>query len=74
MKMNFMQQLYNLQISYPGTEVLLALIDIKSCFRWSKIIPKVYSAFSYWMGHLYFNFVSTIVVFGFKSSAQTLRN
>ena len=66
-----MQQFYNLWISYLSTELLLALIDIKACFIWSKINPKVYGAFSYWMGHLNFNFDSTAMVFGVKASANS---
>ena len=71
MKMTFMQQLYNLQISYPDTELLLAFTGTKACFRWPKINTKICGTFSYWMCCLSFYFVSTAMDFGFKSSANS---
>ena len=69
-KMNLMHQLYNLWISYPNTEILLALTDIKACFRWLKPTPEVCGTFSYWTGCLGFFFVSTSMVLGVKASAN----
>ena len=51
--MAFCILIFNLRISFPNEEILLAFIDILSCFRWPRIFPCLVGAFGFMIGPLF---------------------
>ena len=67
--MTFMIWLYNLRITFPNEEILLAFMDITACFRWPRINPDLVGAFGFVVGSLYF--AANAMVFGSVASASS---
>ena len=65
--MAFCILIYNLRISFPKDDILLAFIDISSCFSWPRIHPDLAGAFGFMIGPLYY--AANIMVFGRVASA-----
>ena len=51
--MAFIIWLFNLRQSFPDDEILLAFIDIVSCFRWPRIHPHLVGAFGFIIGTMF---------------------
>ena len=66
-KKAFYWLLYNLRVSYPELPILLALADIKACFRSPRIHPDLTGAFGFLAANLYF--LAIVMVFGSNTSA-----
>jgi len=67
--MAFLVWIWNLRISYPHTEILLAYVDISSCFRWPRIFPCLVGAFGFIIGAYFF--AANAMVFGSVVSASS---
>ena len=67
--MAFMIWIYNLRISFPDEEILLAFMDITACFRWPRINPDLVGAFGFLIGAYYF--AANAMVFGSVASASS---
>ena len=67
--MAFMIWIYNLRISFPDEEVLLAFMDITACFRLPRINPDLVGAFGFLTGAYYF--AANAMVFGSVASASS---
>ena len=61
-KMQFLIDLYNLRISYPTARILLALADIKACFRYARIHPDLTGAFGFFASGYFL--LTVAMVFG----------
>ena len=61
-KKRFYSDLYNLRISYPDEDILLATTDVKACFRYPRVHPDLTGAFGFYAGDFYF--LATAMVFG----------
>ena len=61
--------IYNMRITYPQVEILLAFIDISSCFRWPRIFPDLVGAFGFVIGPLFF--AANVMVFDSVASASS---
>jgi hypothetical protein len=61
--------IYNLRISFPDEDILLAFIDISSCFRWTRIHPDLVGAFGFIIGPLFY--AANAMVFGSIASATS---
>eukprot|EP00956_Cyclotella_meneghiniana_P044908 scaffold342465_cov169-Cyclotella_meneghiniana.AAC.1 len=70
-KQKFKEDIYNLRISHPNTELYLALMDITSCFRWPKFNPEAAGAFCYSIGFMNLLCITTAMVFGYIASANS---
>ena len=68
-KRKFLTDLYNMRISYPDAMILLALADIKACFRFGRIHPDLTGAFGFLAGGFYN--LATAMVFGSNTSATS---
>ena len=66
-KRDFYWLIYNLRVSYPEASILLALADIKACFRFPRIHPDLTGAFGFLAANLYF--LAIAMVFGSNTSA-----
>ena len=66
-KKSFYWLIYNLRVSYPKLPILLALADIKACFRFPRIHPDLTGAFGFLAANLYF--LAIAMVFGSNTSA-----
>ena len=67
--MAFCIWLYNLRITFPDEDILLAFIDISSCFRWPRIHPDLAVAFGFIIGPLFY--AANGMVFGSVASATS---
>ena len=67
--MAFCIWLYNLRITFPDEDILLAFIDISSCFRWPRIHPDLAGAFGFIIGPLFY--AANAMVFGSVASATS---
>ena len=67
--MAFIIWIYNLRITYPNEDILLAFLDITACFRWPRINPDLVGAFGFLVGALYF--AANAMVFGSVASASS---
>lgn len=67
--MAFMIWIYNLRITFPDEEILLAYLDITACFRWPKINPDLIGAFGFVACGFYF--LANAMVFGSTTSASS---
>ena len=54
--------IWNLRISYPAEDIVLAFIDILSCFCWTRITPDLVEAFGFVVGTVFFT--ANAMVFG----------
>ncbi|KAL7524047.1 hypothetical protein ACHAXR_000415, partial [Thalassiosira sp. AJA248-18] len=61
--------LYNMRISFPRTEILLGLADVKACFRHPRIHPDLAGAFGFLADGYYC--LATAMVFGSTTSAPS---
>ena len=61
--------IYILRISFPKEDILLASIDISSCFRWPCVHPDLAGAFGFMIGPLYY--AENTMVFGSVASATS---
>ena len=60
-------QIYNLRITYPKQDILVAAPDIKACFRWLKNHCDIAGACSYVIGIILW--IAAAMVFGWSISA-----
>jgi len=67
--MDFCIWLWNLRITYPDEDILLAFIDISSCFRFPRIFADLVGAFGFIIGPLYY--AANAMVFGSVASASS---
>ena len=67
--MAFCIWIYNLRITFPKDDILLAFIDISSCFCWPRIHPDLAGAFGFMIGPLFY--VANAMVFGSVASATS---
>ena len=65
---DFLVWLYNMRVSFPHSDILLGMADIKACFRYPRIAPDLVGAFGYQAIDLYF--LATAMVFGSTVSAN----
>ena len=68
-KMLFYTDIYNLRITYPDDNILLALADVKACFRFGRIHPDLTGAFGFLADGYYC--LATAMVFGSNTSATS---
>jgi len=68
-KMLFYTDVYNLRITYPEDRILLALADVKACFRFGRIHPDLTGAFGFYADDYYC--LATAMVFGSNTSATS---
>jgi hypothetical protein len=61
--------IYNTHISYPTATILLALADIKACFRYPRIYTDLTGAFNFIADKLYN--LTTAMVFGSTALASS---
>ena len=67
--MAFIVWIYNLCISSPNEEILLAFMDITACFRWPCINLDLVGAFGFLIGAYYF--ATNYMVFGSMARASS---
>ena len=67
--MAFLIWIWNLRITYPSDDIILAFIDISSCFRWPRIFPCLVGAFGFIIGPIFY--AANAMVFGSKASATS---
>ena len=65
----FCQYLWNARISHPDEDILLAFVDISSCFRFPRIHPDLVGAFGFVFDEYFM--ASNAHVFGHVSSATS---
>jgi hypothetical protein len=68
-KKRFLTDLYNLRISNPSSMILMALADVKACFRFGRIHPDLTGAFGF-LADGFYN-LATAMVFGSNTSASS---
>jgi hypothetical protein len=68
-KMKLYIAIYNWRISFPTEDILLAMADIKACFRFPRIHADVAGAFGFQAQGMYF--LATSMVFGSNTSASS---
>jgi hypothetical protein len=61
--------IWNLRISYPKEDILLAFLDISSCFRFPRIFPDLVGAFGFIVGPIFY--AANAGVFGSVASASS---
>ena len=61
-KDEFKRQIYNTRASFPFAIILLALADIKTCFRFPKIHPDLTGAFGFVINKFFY--LAVTIVFG----------
>ena len=69
MHMAFILWIWQLRISFPNEEILLAFLDISSCFRFPRIFADVVGAFGFMIGPWFF--APNAMVFGSVTSASS---
>ena len=67
-KYDFYWLIYNLRVSYPEASILLALADIKACFRFPRIHPDLNGAFEFLISNFYC--LAVAMVFGSNTSSS----
>jgi hypothetical protein len=65
----FLTWIWNLRITFPEQDILLAYIDISSCFRYPRIFADLVGAFGFVVGPWYF--AANAMVFGSITSASS---
>ena len=68
-KMEMYKRLYNMRVSFPLADILLAWLDIKACFRFPRIHPDLTGCFGYTAFAMYL--LTTSNVFGSVMSAAS---
>ena len=68
-KLQVFIDIYNMRISYPTPAILIALADIKACFRFARIHADLTGAFGFLADDLYN--LATAMVFGSTASASS---
>ncbi len=68
-KLQVFVDIYNMRISYPTTAILIALANIKACFRFARIHADLTGAFGFLADNLYN--LATAMVFGSTASASS---
>jgi hypothetical protein len=68
-KKKFLTDIYNARISFPDRTILLAMADIKACFRHGRLHPDLTGAFGFNAEQYYY--LATAMVFGSKASASS---
>ena len=68
-KMQLYTDIYNTRVSYPTLTILLAMADVKACFRFPRIHADLTGAFGFLAGG-YYN-LATAMVFGSTASASS---
>ena len=68
-KIDHMVRLYNLRITYPQEEIVMAAPDIKACFRFPRMHPDLAGSFSFVVGSIFF--LATAMVFGLVVSESS---
>ena len=66
---NFCTWIYNMRVTYPHLEIVLAFVDISLCFRFPQIFADLVGAFGFAIGTLYFT--ANAMVFGSIASASS---
>lgn len=61
--------IWNLRITFPDEDILLAFIDISACFRFPRVFPDLVGAFGYVIGPWFF--AANAMVFGSIASASS---
>lgn len=67
--MNFCTWLWNMRITYPNEDILLAFLDITAAFRFPRVFADLVGAFGFMIGPLYF--AANAMVFGSVASASS---
>ena len=65
----FLTWIYNLRAEYPDEDILLAFVDISSCFKYARIHASLIGAFGFLFGGMFF--ASNAMVFGSVVSAPS---
>jgi len=65
----FLIWIWNLRISFPNDDIVLAFIDISSCFRWPRVFPCLAGAFGFIIGAIFY--AANAMVFGSVASASS---
>lgn len=68
-KAELCRRIYNLRITYPESDILLAMADIKACFRYPRVHADLTGCFGFLARDLYF--LATSMVFGSNTSATS---
>ena len=68
-KYDFYWLIYNLRVSYPEDSILLALADIKACFRFPRIHPDLTGAFGFLISNFFC--LAVAMVFGSNTSSSS---
>jgi hypothetical protein len=68
-KMNLLQRIYNLRVSFQREIIFLALAGITTCFCFPRVHADLTEAFGFMAEHLYF--LATSMVFGSNASASS---
>ncbi len=68
-KRELCSRIYNLRITYPESDILLAMADIKACFRYPRVHVDLTGCFGFLARDLYF--LATSMVFGSNTSATS---
>ena len=68
-KMKLYTCIYNMRVSYPSLDILLAMADVKACFRFPRMHIDAAGAFGFKVKNLYF--LATSMVFGSNTSATS---
>ena len=66
---DFYRWIYNLRVTYPDTEIYLATLDVKACFRYPRINPDLTGAFGFFADEYFC--LATAMVFGSNTSATS---
>jgi len=61
--------IYNMRVSFPCLDILLAMADVKACFRYPRMHIDASGAFGFRVNDLYF--LATSMVFGSNTSATS---
>ena len=69
--MSFMIWIYNLRITFPDEDILLAYLDITACFRWPRVNPDLVGAFGFLIPSMAIYFAANAMVFGSVASASS---
>lgn len=68
-KMKFLADIYRARATFPGEPILLAMSDIKACFRFPKPHPDLAGAFGFNAEQYYY--LATAMLFGSTASASS---
>ena len=61
--------IWNLRISFPNEDILLAFVDISACFRFPRVFPDLVGAFGFVIGPWFF--AANAMVFGSVASPSS---